>query len=169
METTRESQNYSFGLLLEQYGPAVCGAVTLTCLLYFSEEVAQKFVTDGWKSAGLYAAIFDWSAIQTGFSFGVYGFVLGRGGGFIEKIKDTKAMSRFLSYIKRANIAGFMLTISSIPLIITEPSVSAPLNWIYGIIAVWFSLFVWSFLSFLRIAYNFGQIASVKDKAFHGA
>jgi len=137
--------------------------------MYFSELVALKFSSGDWKSVGLYSAIFGWSAIQTGFAFGVYGFVIGKGDGFIAALKNTIAMSRFIVYIRRANISGFLLTLTSIPLIIVEPKVGVPMSTSYLVVALWFALFVWSFLSFLRLAYNFGQIASVKDKNFHGA
>lgn len=162
-------RNYSLGLLLEQYGPAFAAAIALASLFYYSQEIAMNFSSEKWKSSGLYAAIFGWSSIQVGFSFGVFGFVLGKSDGFVKEIRGTKAMARFLSYIKRANIAGFILTISSIPLVVIEPTIREPIDFYYIFIAIWFSLFVWSFFSFLRIAYNFGRIASVKDKEFHGA
>lgn len=169
MASESEVRAGSWGLRFEQYGPLFLAVLSGLTLLYFSHFVAAKFASGTWKSAGLYTAIFGWSAIQTGFAFGVYGFVVGKGSGFIAALKNTQAMSRFLSYIKRANITGFALTIFSIPLIIAEPNVSVPMSGNYLVVAAWFALFVWSFLSFLRLAYNFGQVASVKDKVVHGA
>ena len=162
-------QGAGFGLLAETYGPVITGLLTLGVLLYFSSPIALKFAHEEWTSSGLYSAIFGWSAIQTGFAFGVYGFVLGKSGGFVGALRGTRTMERFEGYIKRANWTGFTLTFFSIPLIVAEPKITAPLNASYVVVSVWFAFFVWAFLAFLRLAYNFGAIASVKDKEFHGA
>lgn len=158
------SQSKSLVLHFEEKGPIILAIIVLIILIYFSSNVTSKFQSGGWTSTGLYSAIFGWSAIQTGFAFGVYGFVIGKSDGFVAKISMTMAMKRFKSYIKRANVTGFVLTISSIPLIIVEPKLHIPNTIEYILVALWFSLFVWSFLSFLRMAYNFGQLASVPDK-----
>lgn len=165
----QDDKKKKFKLLFEKFAPASCAILGFIGILIMSTEISEKFSDNTWKSEGLYSAIFNWSAIQIGFAFGVYGFVVGRTGGFIEKIKETLAMRRFMGYVKRANIAGFLLTISSIPLIICEPKVSTPLSLNYVVVSIWFSLFVWSFLSFLRLAFNFGRLASVKDEEFWGA
>ena len=154
----------SLALHVEEKGPIVLAILTFIALIYFSSLITYKFNFGGWKSAGLYAAIFDWSAIQTGFAFGVYGFVIGKANGFAAKMSNTLAMQRFKGYIRKANIMGIVLTIVSIPLIVVEPKLHAPKTFEYFLVSLWFSLFVWSFLSFLRMAYNFGQLASVKNK-----
>lgn len=169
MATEAENKSKSISLHVEHFGPIACAALSVVVLWYFADSIALKFSSGDWKSTGLYSAIFGWSAIQTGFAFGVYGFVIGKGDGFIVALKDTIAMSRFMKYIKRANATGFLLTFTSIPLIIVEPKVDAPLSTSYLLVSAWFAIFVWSFLSFLRLAYNFGQLASIKDKVFHGA
>jgi hypothetical protein len=157
------------GLFSESYGPSISSAISLGLLFYFSDTVSAKFSSEDWTSSGLYSAIFGWAAIQTGFAFGVYGFVLGKTGGFIGKIRKTKAMVRFEGYIKRANLTGFILTFLSIPIIVTDPNLSTPMSIPYIFVSIWFSFFVWSFLAFLRLAYTFGRLASVRDKDFHGA
>ena len=117
----------------------------------------------------MYAAIFDWSAIQTGFAFGVYGFVIGKSDGFLAKIKGTVAMDHFMGYIRKANVIGFCLTILSIPLIVMNPKITATNDIAYFVIAIWFSTFIWLFLAFLRLTYTFDMIASTKNVEFHGA
>lgn len=159
----------TMGLRIERWGPLVLAFIVFALIVVFQDWVAGKFEFDGWQSSSLYAAIFDWSAIQTGFAFGVYGFVIGKSDGFLEKIKGTSAMDRFVGYIRNANAIGFVLTISSIPLIIVDPKITATNDLCYVIVAVWFSTFIWSFTAFLRLAYNFGIIASTKDVEFHGA
>ena len=129
----------------------------------------MNLVAEKWKAKDLFSAVFGWAAIQTGFAFGVYGFVAGKKEGFVGALRGTVAMTRFMSYIKRANIAGFMLTFASIPLIVLSPTVEAPFSTSFIVVSIWFSAFVWAFCSFLRLAYNFGQISGVEDQTFHGA
>lgn len=169
MTTEPPKRSKSIALRIEEWAPFVCSIFVFSCLLYWSNWISDKFASQEWKNAGLYSAIFGWSAIQTGFSFGVYGFVVGKSEGFVSKIRGTLAMNRFMGYIQRANITGFALTITSIPLIISELPVNSPMSAEYIAVCLWFSLFIWSFLSFLRLAYTFGHLASIKDKNFHGA
>lgn len=156
-------------LAAETHGPLALGALALAALLCFADPIAAEFAAGTWKSGALYSAIFGWSAIQTGFAFGVYGFVLEKTGGFMAAMRGTKTLERFEGHIKRANWTGFVLTFLTIPLIVAEPQIAEPLTLSYVLVAAWFSLFVWAFLAFLRLAYNFGVLASVKDKEFHGA
>lgn len=169
MTTKGKKTNKGLILLMEEYGPLLASLMFFAIFLYYSEKMTHYFVVGGWQSEGLYTAIFDWSAIQTGFAFGVYGFVVGKTGGFIAALRGTKAMERFISYIWKANIIGFFLTVSSIPLIVVNPKITEDNFLIYSVVSLWFCIFIWSFLSFLRLAYNFGKIVSVKDKEFKGA
>ncbi len=168
--TTGEKKSKSFALRLEELGPFLFALTALFLLVYYKDTIVPKFeANDGWQSSALYSAIFDWSAIQTGFAFGVYGFVIGKSDGFIQKIRETKAMRRFISYIWKANVTGFSLTLGSIPLIVLDPKITTTNQIEYFVVSVWFCVFVWSFMSFLRLAYNFGKLAGVKDKEFKGA
>ena len=167
-EANPQKNKHSFALLLESWGPIFSVILVLLLLILFYSSVSERFGENKWQSDSLYSAIFDWSAIQTGFAFGVYGFVIGKTDGFVEKLRNTAAMNRFIVYIKRANLTGFLLTLASIPLIVVNPTVSESF-YSYLVVAIWFSVFVWSFMSFLRLAYNFGIIASVKDTKFYGA
>jgi hypothetical protein len=164
------SPRKSIALRAEELGPFLGGVLVFVALVYYSNYISSKFeAVDGWQSSSLYSAIFDWSAIQTGFAFGVYGFVIGKTDGFVQKIKETKAMRRFISYIRKANITGFLLTLTSIPLIVIDPKITSSNYLVYITVCLWFCVFVWSFMSFLRLAYNFGKLASVKDVVFKGA
>jgi len=79
-------------------------------------------------------------------------------------------MARFLKYLKSANILGFALTIASLPLMVVNPDISTPFSKAYVITSIWFSVFAWAFLTFLRIALTFGKIVAVKDQEpFFGA
>ena len=152
------------------FAPALLAAAVMILLYVKGPTIASNFGANGdWQASSLYGAVFNWSAIQTGFAFGVYGFVVGKNSGFIKEIRDVKPMKRFLGYVKRANVGGFLLTIASLPLTITNPPVSGS-GPLFAAIVAWFGLFVWTFAAFLRVAYGFGHLSSVRDKPeFYGA
>jgi hypothetical protein len=157
-------------LFIERYGALVIAAAAAVVIFLNSSEVVACFTTKGWQISNLYAAVFNWSAIQTGFAFGVYGFVVGKNEGFIQEIRDTIAMKRFLRYVKRANIGGFILTLTSLPLTVVNPLPTDRSSLVFILLLVWFALFIWTFLAFLRIAYSFGHLSSVRDQPkFYGA
>lgn len=160
---------HSFSLLFEQWSPLVLALLGGLLLFAFSDRISEEFTSGRWKSHGLYGAIFGWAAIQTGFAFAVYGFVVGKSDGFIAALRGTRAMRLFIGYIKRAIYSGFILTFATIPLIVTEPDLTSGDSWGYRAVAIWFAVFLWSFLAFLRLAFNFGKIVSVPDKHFNGA
>jgi len=168
-DTNPARDKWSLALIIEQFGPTISAAIVLALIVYFQSDIVTRFATQAWSSEGLYGAVFGWSAIQTGFAFGVYGLVAGRSDGFIGALQGTITMERFVGYIKRANIAGFTLTFSSIPLIILTPKITIPWSISSILISFWFCLFIWALCSFLRLAYNFGRMSSVKDRTFHGA
>lgn len=161
----------SLGLLIEQFGPLVASAGCALAIYICSEAIIGAFKQPGgWQVSSLYGAVFNWSAIQIGFAFGVYGFVMGKNDGFVQEIRERLAMRRFLGYIRRANIGGFALTVFSLPLAITNPAFSDPHSLIFFAVMAWFCLFLWTFLAFLRVAYGFGRLSSVRDQPeFYGA
>ena len=88
----------------------------------------------------------------------------------VQEIRERLAMRRFLGYVRRANIGGFLLSIISLPLTIASPPISNSDTAFFMGLIVWFSLFVWTFLAFLRVAYGFGHLSSVRDQPeFYGA
>lgn len=156
-------------LFAERYGPLILGFVAISLVGFSRSAILIKFSSHAWATSDLYSAVFNWSAIQTGFAFAVYGFVAGKSDGFVDALKETFAMRRFLRYVKAANVGGFLLTITSIPLTITNPSPSQS-GLVFWIIAFWLGLFVWTFFAFLRVAFNFGRLANVRDREpFYGA
>lgn len=161
----------SFGLLIEQFGPLALSAGSVIAIYILAPAIIAKFEpTDGWQISSLYGAIFNWSAIQTGFAFGVYGFVVGKNDGFVQEIRDKLAMRRFLGYVRRANIGGFALTVLSLPLTIANPALVSQHSLVFLLVLAWFGLFLWTFLAFLRVAYGFGKLSSVRDQPeFYGA
>ena len=161
----------SLGLWIEQYAPLVISAACAFAIYILAPSIIARFTqSEGWQASSLYGAVFNWSAIQTGFAFGVYGFVVGKNDGFVQEIRDRLAMHRFLAYVRRANVGGFILTVTSLPLTIINPAISNPSSPLFFAILAWFCLFLWTFLEFLRVAYGFGKLSSVRDQPeFYGA
>jgi hypothetical protein len=149
-------------LWIEKFFPVSVGIVTLAILLIARVEVMEIFAKNNLNGTSLFSSVFDWASIQTGFMFGVYGFVVGKSDGFIAEVKSTKAMERFVRYTWTATMIGFVLTLLSMPLIVVGPSIQSASLWLYCIISAWFALFLWGFTAFLRVAYIFGIVVRPK-------
>lgn len=137
-------------------------AVCFIALLISHANIICWISGDLVELGNLYSAVFGWSSIQTGFLFAVYGFISGKGNGFLKAIARTKAMEKYNNSLGSAIFAGFTLAITSMPLIVV-PLQPVVFDIWYVIIAAWFSLFVWAFLLFCGVAYTFGIISTVKD------
>jgi hypothetical protein len=157
------SSNYSVGGVIELCGPAICGVVGLSALLYFKSDIMRMSATDKISVTNLYNAVFGWAAIQTGCLFAMYGFVAGKSDGFIGLVRHTRAMQTYVTYLRRATYIGFLLTLISIPLIVTNYKITLDSHLLFYIVAVWFSLFLWAFCSFGRVAYIFGILVKIKE------
>lgn len=151
-------------LALERYLPLTLGLASLAAIAFYREDIAFQFASQSWKSPALYNAVFNWASIQSGFVFGIYGFIASKKDGFVGAISQTKAFDRFAGYTRRAYTFGFALTFATVPLLVSEPSLKASESVSFIAIAVWFSVFVWAFCAFLRVAFIFGKIVSVPDR-----
>lgn len=152
--------------VMEKAGPVVVALISLAIIIILRRSITELATGDDSivDLVNLYVSVFDWAAIQTGFLFGVYGYVMGKSDGFVAEIKHTKAMKQFTGYMLRATWVGFTLTLLSLPLIVLHKSVNLndPIH--YYMVSAWASIFVWSFLSFIRVAYNFGVLVRVSDR-----
>lgn len=149
--------------ILERFGPFSLAIVSVVTMYVFKADVMTMARAKDVDFSNLYSSIFDWSSIQTGFLFAIFGFVAGKTDGFISRIKNTPEMRLFLLYTKRALFLGFAITISSVPLTVTSFDVSAAGAWRYHVLCAWLFLSTWGFFSFLRVAYIFGDLLKVKD------
>jgi len=149
--------------LIEAYGPIACGAATLLALWHLRNYLLPLMAEDRISVSNLFSAIFGWASIQTGCVYAIYGFIAGKTDGFIGEIRNTRSMKRYSTYIKRAIFSGFILTLFSMPLIVWKFKVGADDHNLFLAIAVWFSTFIWAFLSFARVAYIFGILIRIED------
>jgi hypothetical protein len=141
---------------IERFGPFASAAIVAALLIYYRRALVAMDAGNELDLSGLYAAVFDWSAIQTGFLFGVFGYVGGKSDGFIAEVKNTKAMKLFISYIRIAIILGFLLTLFCIPLMVGSFSIAEGTDWRYFTFVIWSLMSAWAFFAFLRVAYVFG-------------
>ena len=151
-------------LIVERYFPAGAGIALFGALYYFGDVIVAGSNNNTLNLSILYSAVFDWSAIQTGFLFGIIGFIAGKNDGFIKELQDTPQMGYFHSYQKSAIALGFLITFTSIPLMVTGMTVLSVDGWRYLVFCAWASVSLWAFFAFVRVAYIFGIIIRVRDK-----
>lgn len=140
------------------------GFATLVLCYFFRVEISARFSPDGWEVSNLFGAVFDWSSIQSGFVFAIYGFIVTKRDGFIGAITPGQTYEQFIGYTRRACLGGFALTVSSLPLLIASPPLDSEKPASFWIVAVWFSFFVWAFFAFLRVAFSFGIMVATPDR-----
>ena len=148
----------------ERYAPLGAGLVAFAACYFLRFEITGKFSPNGWDSGDLYSAVFDWSSVQSGFVFAIYGFIISKRDGFAGLLVGGQTYERFLSFTRRACLGGFALSMVSLPLLVVSPSVSINEPWTYWPIATWFAFFIWAFCAFLRVAFSFGMIVATPDR-----
>ncbi|TPJ21655.1 hypothetical protein [Mesorhizobium sp. B2-7-2] len=153
-----------FRYLAERYGPSTLALVLAALVYYFRVPLSDGAQEEKIDFSGLYSSVFDWSSIQTGFLFGIYGYVAGKSDGFIAAVKNTPAMILFIGYTKVATYLGFFVTFFSIPLIVVDFSITPAAWWRYVIFIGWSFFSIWAFFAFLRVAYVFGHLIRPADQ-----
>ena len=142
--------------------PTLCALLTFSGLLFFGEKLFSSVEKDTIQWANLYNAIFGWSAIQTGFLFGVYGFVVGSPKGFMTAIQGLKDFTYFKAGIVTSLFVGFLLSIASLPLVVLAPDPLASNHIVSALVYAWFAMFVFAFGTFLKAAYMFAFMTRQK-------
>lgn len=153
---------------IERYGPLAL-VLPWIAIAYFCKDWMVSNINSGEISlSGLFSAVFGWTSIQTGFIFSVFGFVATKSGGLIENFRRSAYISIFERYVKKAMYSGLLLTVYSIPIMSYKVNVANEIQ--YWIVVIWFSLFIWAFGAFLRVALNFGKLLSIgnDDEYFPG-
>lgn len=152
-------------LYIERFFPIASAGIVLVALYVFRDGVISGANAGTLDFGVLYAAVFDWSAIQTGFLFGIFGFIAGKNDGFVKELKDTEQLAYFHNYQKTAIALGFVITFASIPLMVLNLSFSVAASWEFVVFSGWAALSMWAFFAFVRVAYIFGIIIRVRDRA----
>ena len=124
--------------------PLIVAVLCFGALLKFDRTVFAAVPSDqNWSL--LYAAIFNWAAIQIGFLFGVYGFMVGSPTEFMKAIKNLKEFKTFRSGLVTSLFVGFLLAIVSLPLLVFTPDPANSSIILKIAIYSWFSCFVFAF------------------------
>jgi len=148
----------------ERRAPIAFGAAAFLLIVLFRSAIAHRFEPNGWDSTSLYGAVFNWASIQSGFVFGIYGFIVTKKDGFAGEVAKAASFDEFLAYARRAYLTGFLLTFVSLPIMVANLSIADSGSPGFWVVAVWFASFVWTFCAFLRVAFIFGMISAVPDK-----
>lgn len=152
------------GRLFERFAPLVLGFITFAIIYFWRVEIAANFEPNRWKAESLYGAVFNWASVQSGFVFGIYGFIVSKRDGFIGEIAHTHTFGELTRYARRAYLTGFALTFASLPLTVAQPAINNPASDAFFIAAIWFAAFIWTFCAFLRVAFIFGALVAVPDR-----
>lgn len=153
-----------FGRMIERFAPMVLGLLTLGAIYLLRSDIALNFGPNRWKAESLYSAVFNWASVQSGFVFGIYGFIVSKRDGFIGEIAHTRTFAELTRYARRAYLTGFALTFASLPLTVAQPPINDPASRAFLLAAIWFSAFIWTFCAFLRVAFIFGALVAVPDR-----
>ena len=152
------------GRFIERFAPLALGLVVLAIIYFWRVEIAANFEPNRWKAESLYSAVFNWASVQSGFVFGIYGFIVSKRDGFIGEIARTHTFAELTRYARRAYLTGFALTFASLPLTVAQPAIDNPTSESFIVAAIWFAAFIWTFCAFLRVAFIFGALVAVPDK-----
>lgn len=106
-------------------------ALFLACIFFvlFAEQISATAVTQNWSEGDLYGSIFGWSAIQTGFFFGVYTFVVARPGKFRDNMKNNTAFTDAMTHLRATVYMLFVFSMISAPLTFFAPNIKAVTSW----------------------------------------
>lgn len=106
-------------------------AFLLACIFFafFAEQISAVAVSQDWSESDLYGSIFGWSAIQTGFFFGVYTFVVARPGKFRDNMKDNTAFAEAMTHLRATVYMLFIFSMVSAPLTFFAPNIKAVTSW----------------------------------------
>lgn len=149
---------------VERFGPLIFAFATAGIIYYFRIELAVLSQENYIDIKSIYSSIFGWSSIQTGFIFAIFGYIGGKSDGFLGEVKHTPAMRLFMGYMRTAILLGFILTFTSIPLMVVQFGIGDGNGWRAPLFAGWSALSVWAFFAFLRVAYIFGLLLRPGEK-----
>ena len=168
MSEGQKKQNWSPMRNAESWGPSAVAVMILVFLLFSEEWVIAALDDRAWPDTGLHMVVYS-------LHMAVLGLVLVQGvfilrvnfltnheaNGFLQKIRNTRAMIRFGEYMMESAIALLIFSLAGVLQVVNEGNYLFP--------ALWFSLFIWSFLTFLRLVWILRILARVRNVAFHGA
>ncbi len=116
---------------LESIVPLGVGAI----LIWQQPSISANFISKDWDIDAFYSAVFDWSSIQAAFLFSVYAFFLSRSEPFIQAIAKTQPFTELRRYVLRALSLSILLSLISLPLLVSAPDFEQNYRTDFGFIA----------------------------------
>jgi hypothetical protein len=130
--------------------PATIGIVAALVTWVVSPWAFACAKKNGIHLENMYGAVAGVFAIVAGFLASFYGSVQAIADTRLRRVAKTPFFRRFISQIKEATIAGFGLSVISIPFIVIGPD--TPDWWFTRLsIAVWLGLSVYALAAFVRV------------------
>lgn len=142
--------------------PSMAGAFAFACVIVWRVPISNGLSSEDWDVGALYAAIFDWSSIQSAFLFGIYAFLLGRTEPFLKAIAETPAFERMRAHVRLTMIAALILTLVALPLLVARPIPSSSLCsfslWAFGLLAFFTAYTSASFIKVVRVFWKIERV-----------
>jgi hypothetical protein len=122
--------------------------------------ISTAFATKSWHLDGYYSALFNWSAIQTGFIFSAYAFFVSRSEPFLRAIDRTETFAALRRYVVRSLMTSVLLALVTLPSLVATPAISITTNldFPYALLVFVSTLATYSFMCFLKIVRVFMKI-----------
>ena len=151
------------GMYLERLGPYFGGLVAFACTAIWHSQLAQWLQMVGIVQREAINATFNIMVTLTAFLFSVFVLAIAPGGGFIERIFNTKTFGIFKRYVVEALTLGAISATLCLPFIITPLQTGAAWKG-YLLEAFWFGFSVAAVLSFVRVVHIFMVWVSFDSK-----
>jgi hypothetical protein len=122
-------------------------------MIGFGPRVYVYSANHGIHLENSYTAVAGIFAIIAGFLAAFYGSVQALADSRLKRIAKTSTFARFIHYIKEATIAGFILSVISIPLIVWAPTeIKTGIDRLA--LGIWCGLSAYALLAFFRVGRN---------------
>jgi hypothetical protein len=139
------------GYIWDNIYPVMVGVALFAAIMVYGPTIFSAIGTDKSSLSTMYTAIAGIFAIITGFLANFYCTIQSLTDTRLRRISRTGVFLRFVSYIKIAIKAGFVVAIASIPYIILTPEITDSSTGRL-IVSIWFGACAYALCAFFRIA-----------------
>jgi hypothetical protein len=151
--TTHPRQHrFQWDAILERFYPIGLGIACAIGWLIGGHKLIVFAEAERWHLDQLYVAVFAFLSITTGFLATFYCTIICMSEGFVRAIRDTRVLARFLTFVKRAIVLGFCVSLASIPIMVITPLPQEPLTASAFVVAIWIGAATWAIAAFFRVA-----------------
>jgi hypothetical protein len=152
MFTVRRASRY-IGFQWERCYPYGFGLLIGIAMIEYGPTVFAYSVEHGIHLENSYAPVAGVFAIIAGFLASFYGSIQALADTRLKRMAKTATFARLVRYTKEATIAGFLLSVISLPLIIVGPT-EVTTFLLRCMLGLWCGLSAYAFLAFVRVGRN---------------